>query len=205
MTTNWIHYFGYGSLVNRDTRPADESALSASLIGWQRVWGHRVTGPFGGQPCTSLSIEPKSCELASQSANSIDGVVVRISVEQLPDLDAREEGYERMVLPASHFVLPEGFDGDVIMVYRSLEENRFPATTDCPILQSYIDCVMAGYLGRFGQDGLLSLMASTKGWGLPTLNDRQAPFYPRHVTVDETHRHLFNQCISQAIKQEQAS
>lgn len=193
MTTNWINYFGFGSLVNRATRPPEESALSARLWGWQRVWNHRVTDPYRGQPCTSLNIEP----LASRSAGSIEGVVVRMPAEALPDLDAREFGYERLALPASDFDLPDEFEGDIIMVYRSREENRHIASEEHPVLQSYVDCVMAGYLERFGQNGLYSLVSSTRGWDRPRLNDRDTPFYPRWVPVDEEQRQLFDHCLDQ--------
>ncbi len=191
MVPNWIHYFGYGSLVNRDTRPVDEAASSARLNGWGRVWEHRVRDPNREKLCTSLSIEA----LPANEPSGIDGVIVRIPEHQLAQLDKREAGYERLALPAANFELPDDFDGDVIMVYRSLPANRVLADKEHPILQSYIDCVLAGYLQRFGEAGLHAMMASTRGWNRPILNDRAAPFYPRWVEVNEPSRVLFDECI----------
>ena len=81
MTSEWIHYFGYGSLVNRDTRPPDEPSICARLDGWKRVWGHRVQRSGEHAGCTSLSVLP--------SNGAIDGVVVRMPAANLPMLDER--------------------------------------------------------------------------------------------------------------------
>jgi len=43
--TQTVHYFGYGSLVNRNTRPAEEPWLATSVNDWQRAWSHRVERP----------------------------------------------------------------------------------------------------------------------------------------------------------------
>lgn len=202
MKTDWIYYFGYGSLVNRETRPADEVAHSARLQGWQRVWDHRVTDPNRDKRCTSLSIEP--CAVAAEQALpvGIEGVVVRLPVEHLPQLDARESGYDRLSLPLSDFELPPALlqqldaqDVDNIMVYRSQADNRHMADQDHPVLQSYVDCVMAGYLQRFGESGVQAMAASTRGWECSVFDDRAEPFYPRWVEVGEANKQYFDECV----------
>lgn len=175
MSVHWAHYFGFGSLVNRSTRPDGERAWNATLHGWQRVWEHRVLASDVRSSCTSLSVEP--------AKTSIQGVLVRIPLLDLPDLDAREEGYERMTLSASDFELPEDVNTDTIYLYRSLSENRHLADKAHPIAQSYVDCVMAGYQERFGETGLKMMLQSTRGWDRPMLNERLAPIYPRHVSL----------------------
>lgn len=216
MKTDWIHYFGYGSLVNRETRPADEHAQPARLNGWQRVWDHRVTDPNRGKPCTSLSIEPGP-GLVVQAGQEvvpagIDGVLVRLPREQLPQLDAREAGYDRLSLPLSDFVLSaellrqldeEGVDS--IMVYRSHTDNRVLADHDHPVLQSYVDCVMAGYLHRFGQQGVRDMVSSTRGWECPLFDDRADPFYPRWVEVDDAGRACFDALIMEQLEGQRGS
>lgn len=146
-----------------------------SLKGWRRVWNHRVAHSDARQGCTSLSIEPAQA--------IIDGVLVRMPVCELETLDAREYGYERMCLEATDFILPAGISVDTIYVYRSLQTNRHLADTRHPVAQSYVDCVMAGYLKRFGDDGLMRFLESTRGWDLPTLADRKEPTYPRSVDL----------------------
>jgi hypothetical protein len=56
-----------------------------------------------------------------------------------------------------------------------------------PILMSYLDVVVQGYLREFGQAGAEDFFATTDGWDIPVLDDRAAPRYPRHqaLTGDE--------------------
>ncbi|MGQ7844547.1 gamma-glutamylcyclotransferase family protein [Granulosicoccus sp. 3-233] len=216
MNTDWIHYFGYGSLVNRETRPADEIAHSARLNGWQRVWDHRVTDPAREKRCTSLSIEPTSGVVVQPGQEvvpaGIDGVVVRLPLAHLPQLDAREAGYDRLSLPLSDFELSDElrqqmFEEGVesIMVYRSQTENRLLADQGNPVLQSYVDCVMAGYLQRFGEQGVQDMVNSTRGWECPLFDDRRDPFYPRWVDVDDSSRQYFDSLIMAQLDLQQRS
>lgn len=196
MNNDWILYFGYGSLVNRNTRPSQEIAHSARLKGWQRVWDHRVSDPNRNKLCTSLSIEPAPIV-------AVEGVIVRLDRDKLPQLDERETGYDRLCLPASDFDLPEELlrqmssEGmaDTIMVYRSQFPNRALADAGYPVLQSYVDCVMAGYLHRFGEEGVNAMVSSTRGWELSMHNDRADPFYPRSVEVSTADQQYFDDCI----------
>ena len=183
MSSRLISYFGYGSLVNRETRPESEQAINVTLKGWQRVWNHRVTNVDARHACTSLSIE--------RAQGVIQGVLVQIPESELAALDEREYGYERMSLVGEDFVLPDGLNVNSIHVYRSLAHNRLLADGEHPVTQSYVDCVMAGYLKRFGDDGLQQLLQSTRGWDRPMLGDRHEPTYPRNVRLpDEQHRHF---------------
>ncbi|MFK7860693.1 MAG: gamma-glutamylcyclotransferase family protein [Granulosicoccus sp.] len=188
MSSQWINYFGYGSLVNRDTRPKEEQAINVTLKRWRRVWNHRVTNSDARQACTSLSVEP--------AEGNIDGVLVRIPVSELDALDAREFGYERMSLTAADFNLPANMHAETIYVYRSLPENQHLADDAHPVTQSYVDVVMAGYLDRFGDDGLRHLLRSTRGWNLPVLRDRADPTYPRSVSLPEEQYSYFDTLLA---------
>lgn len=188
MSSQWINYFGYGSLVNRDTRPEGEVATNVTLKGWGRVWNHRVTHTDRRKACTSLSIEP--------AEGSIDGVLVQIPISDLGVLDAREYGYERMSLPATDFILPSDIHADTIYVYRSLQKNRHLANAEHPVAQSYVDCVMAGYLNRFDDDGLRQFLKTTRGWNLPTLLDREQPTYPRSVRLSAEQYQYFESMLA---------
>ena len=191
-TDEEIVYFGYGSLVNRETRPREELAAPARLRGWHRLWGHRVAPRENRPPACSLSIAPNVPEAPLAEPNpaagepgesGIDGVVVRLPLAALPVLDQRESGYDRLTLPAADFDLPAGLGVEHVHVYRSKVENRtspFPAQ---PILQSYVDCVMAGYLRVFGEGGLDAFLLSTRGWEGAIVDDRAAPRYVRAVQV----------------------
>ena len=194
MTSDWIYYFGYGSLVNRDTRPAGEFSEPATLKGWRRVWENRTADADRSQQCTSLSIEA----LSQPTQGAIEGVIARMPVSELQQLDLREAGYNRLKLPVDQFELSDLVDTQFVYVYQSEPQNRFLANQEHPILQSYIDCVLAGYLTQFGSAGMQAMIDSTRGWNHPVLDDRAAPHYPRAVEIDKNLQQLIDQLLAGA-------
>lgn len=187
-----IAYFGYGSLVNRDTRPVQEVANTARLSGWERHWAHRVDDDGTHRRCTSLSARP------AQNENAwIDGVVVLIEPADLPALDKRESGYFRQSVPLSQLQLDVDLPVDEVVIYQSFDKHFKPADGQFPILQSYVDCVMAGYSRLFGQAGLDAFMHSTQGWQGHIVDDRVNPLYPRAITLSAQQREHFDSLIKQ--------
>ena len=183
-----ITYFGYGSLVNRTTRPAGEISAPARLNGWQRVWSHRNARAGELDGCSSLNVRELDTagvdlESARLPGRGIDGVIATIDLADLPALDARESGYDRRMVPVEQFDLSEPVTTSAIAVYVSKRQNTFPADTCFPVLQSYIDCVMAGFLDRFGDEGLLHFLATTEGWHSPVDPDRDRPRYVRALDL----------------------
>ena len=204
MNADCITYFGYGSLVNRATRPAIEVAYPARLYGWQRVWGHRVLS--AQQPCDELA--RSCCSLSVQKLINIDsshretvpfieGVVVSIPISELPILDKREAGYERHVIPCDQFELPTECSVDHIHVYVSKLANQGCATEDFPILQSYVDCVLAGYCEVFEPMGMQRFVDSTKGWDGVIENERDKPKYPRAVSLPVRQLAQFDRIVAE--------
>jgi len=70
-------------------------------------------------------------------------------------------------------------------MYVSRMEHVGSASKHYPLLQSYVDCVLAGFLAVFGWDGVERFMQSTQGWSAPMLADRAAPLYPRAVQLPD--------------------
>ena len=195
MSGQWIDYFGYGSLVNRETRPIDEIGVDARLHGWRRSWSHRSMGGASNEHnCTSLTVEPVS-DSNNADLPVIDGVLVRLKSDALAELDQREYGYERLTLDADCFDLPPDHDCQEIVLYRSLPANRHTAEPHFPILQSYVDCVLAGYLRRFGNEGLQRMLNTTVGWDRYIMDDRLEPLYPRHVIIQADQQAGFDNLI----------
>jgi len=172
-----VSYFGYGSLVNRRTRPTEEVWEATSVAGWQRSWSHRVVRPEAAAVAQDPAVGGFSV-LTVQPASKvcIDGVQVSMASEELPQLDAREGGYNR------HSVITAA-SSDLVAMYVSRTEHVAAASKDYPLLQSYVDCVMAGFLAVFGWDGVDRFINSTAGWQAPMLLDRAEPLYPRAVTI----------------------
>ena len=166
-------FFGYGSLVNRQTH-IYTPAYRARLTGWRRAWKHtkgRLT-PF----LTGVRDE----------GSVIDGLVAHVPGGDWAALDLREEGYGRHAILSGLTV--EGDPALAAQVYAvpvlSMEVQDDPA----PILMSYLDVVIQGYLREFGVQGAHDFFATTDGWDTPVLNDRAEPRYPRAqvLTPEET-------------------
>ena len=183
--------------MNRETRPAGEFSKPATLKGWRRVWENRTADPNRVQQCTSLSAEA----LKQPSGGSIDGVIGRMPRSHLAQLDEREAGYDRLALSVDQFDISDnhvGVEADVIYVYQSERQNRFLANDEHPILQSYIDCVLAGYLTQFGPSGMQAMVDSTRGWNRPIMDDRAAPHYPRAVQLGQDLQLEFDRIVAAA-------
>lgn len=165
-------FFGYGSLVNRSTH-GYPSARPARLDGWRRVWVH-----VAARPVAFLSVEP-------DPEGQILGLVADVPGGDWSALDLREHAYRR------HEVRPVCLTGETAIgaqVYAVPAADHLPPTTAHPLLLSYIDTVVQGFLREFGPAGADHFFATTAGWRVPVLNDRAIPRYPRAqaLSPDET-------------------
>lgn len=167
MTGLWV--FGYGSLVNLDTH-SYETHYPARLTGWTRSWRHWIDTP--NRKAVSLTVEPSD-------GTRIEGRVAFVPDAALPALDQREAGYDRISLP------PDALDIDgptvPVVMYRS--RSCQPGGATHPIIQSYVDCVLAGFEALGGAVAIERFISSTDGWETPILRDRATPLYPRAVTL----------------------
>lgn len=184
-----IGYFGYGSLVNRDTlRTEIVAAYPARVTGWRRVWLPRPANApkFAGVGPAVLTVE-------RAEGHAIDGMLVIDRVENIASVDERENIYRRVSLTSAALT----FYGDVppadipLHIY---ERNYEPEvnTPPSPILRSYLDAVFQGYFRAFGEDGLRRFVTETSGFGLPIHEDRHAPAYPRAIELTSDEGHLFD-------------
>lgn len=164
------YFFGYGSLVNRRTH-VYAPAHRATLPGWRREW--RATAL---RPAAFLTARPVP-------GSEIDGLIAPVPGHDWAALDQREAGYER--LPASD-VRHEMDAAPFVAVYSI--PPRGDDRESCPILLSYLDVVVQGFLVEFGAAGVGRFFESTDNWNLPVADDRAAPLYPRaqNLTAAET-------------------
>lgn len=166
-------FFGYGSLVNRATHDYAPGE-PARLAGWRRVWRHTTLRDW-----PYLSAEPAEAE--------IDGLVAAVPGDDWALLDRREAAYRRQ--PLAHDRLTTApLWAHRIEIYAVDPDHALPAN-DHPILLSYLDTVVQGFLREFGQAGVARFFATTAGWA-PILDDRAAPHYPRHQTTSAAERRL---------------
>lgn len=169
---NHAYFFGYGSLVNRDTHRF-EGAQPARLRGWRRVWRHTVL-----RDVAYLTVVP-------DPGAEIDGLIAEVPHEDWAALDERERAYDRVA--AAHQVAHTLPHAPEIAVYTIPEGKHGRPSETGPVLLSYLDVVVQGYLREFGEAGAHRFFDTTDGWDAPVLDDRADPIYPRHrrLSVDE--------------------
>lgn len=161
-------FFGYGSLVNRLTHDHAD-AHPAVAHGWRRAWRR---SPL--RPAAYLTVVP------DESAE-IDGIVAAVPGGDWAALDAREGAYDRLPLERLTHRVERLVEAAIYAIPADRHEAPSPAS---PILLSYLDIVVQGYLREFGQAGLTRFVETTDGWDAPVLNDRAAPRYPRSRALE---------------------
>ena len=161
-------FFGYGSLVNRKTHDYP-TALPARARGWRRVWRHTSR-----RPAAFLSVR-------EAPGHQIEGLVAAVPGGDWAALDAREAAYDRLPLAAPD-VAHDHPHPITVSIYRTSPAHEAPEAAH-PILLSYLDCVVQGFLHVFGEAGADRFFETTDGWDGTILDDRAAPRYPRHVDL----------------------
>jgi len=193
---DWVAYFGYGSLVNDRTRNAQSFGIAGRLKGYRRHWSiwkassERQAFGFGGIAALSVAPDPTAW---------IDGLLIFDRRDHLPNVDEREAHYDRLSLNLADFTaedeLPEGIESFIYVGQPAHTDAIDPAF---PILQSYVDAVMQGFLHKFGPDGLIRFVEETSGWQMPIVMDRHRPFYPRNITLSGEEEKLVDAAIKAA-------
>ncbi|MFZ7091145.1 gamma-glutamylcyclotransferase family protein [Primorskyibacter sp. 2E233] len=167
-----IYFFGYGSLVN-DLTHGYSPVHRASAQGWRRAW--RFTPDRKVAYLTAIRAP----------GHQIDGLIAPVPPEGWATLDLREHAYER--LPAAHEVTHDAEATD-IAIYAIHPDRLHMPDEDHPVLMSYLDVVLQGYLREYGTEGATRFVATTDGWDAPILDDRAKPIYPRAQRLDPAER-----------------
>ncbi len=173
-----ITYFGYGSLVNIDTIPANAEVTPGRLRGWVREWRVCGVGEDGQGRC-ALSVRP-------EAGAEIRGVMAREARTGLQALEHRERRYEKVEAIGTAFSCEARNEpGPVeLFLFKAAPDHLRWGTETYPILQSYLDCVLAGYFRIWDEEGIDHFLETTEGWHVPVLNDRANPHYPRKIDLD---------------------
>lgn len=159
------YFFGYGSLVNLATHDFPDPR-PARLKGWRRAWRHTDL-----RPVAFLTAVP-------DPEAEIEGMIAHVPKNDWAALDEREWAYDR--IPATDSITHPLTHEVEIAVYAVPSGRDNEPTNHHPLLLSYIDVVVQGYLRAYGEEGADRFFATTDGWSAPILNDRAAPRYPRH-------------------------
>ncbi|WP_208353939.1 gamma-glutamylcyclotransferase family protein [Pseudaestuariivita rosea] len=162
-------FFGYGSLVNGSTHNYPETTAT-QVTGWRRAWRRAE-----GRPVSFLTVVPDPNTV-------IEGLVATVPGGNWTALDAREASYTRATAKTNC--------AREVAIYTIEDGSHTAPCDDHPILLSYVDVVVQGFLREFGEAGVDRFIETTSGWNGPILNDRPAPRYPRHQTLSQTERAL---------------
>lgn len=191
-----VGYFGYGSLVNRATLTTGHvEAHRARLKGWRRTW--RPRPDMGATPGVTLpdGLAPSLLTAHRAEGASIDGLLVIDFAVNLAGVDTREFRYHRrdIALADLEFTDPgHGLGAGITLhVYEARVEHP-AADGPAPILRSYLDAVMQGFLREFGPDGLHRFVLETDAFHTPIHEDRAQPLYPRAVSLSPEEVELFD-------------
>ncbi len=175
-------FFGYGSLVNRATH-VFEDAHRAQLHGWRRAWRHTNL-----RPRAFLTAVPATPDCI------IDGLVAHVPGDDWAGLDERERAYDRTRV--TQHVRHDVGRAVHVQVYAIPQGKHGQPDAAHPVLLSYVDVVVQGYLREFGEDGVDRFFATTDGWEAPILNDRAAPQYGRYCPVGADERALVDDYLA---------
>jgi len=175
-------FFGYGSLVNRATH-AYPQAARARVRGWARVW----RGTSLRRVAYLSAVEAPGTE--------IEGLIAAVPGADWRALDARERAYARHPLAqVSHDQIHDRPGPLSIMIYK-VEPHHVSTEGPHPILLSYLDTVVQGYLREFGETGVARFFETTRGWEVGVVNDRAAPQYPRAQQTTTAERALVDAAL----------
>jgi hypothetical protein len=175
-------FFGYGSLVNRATH-AFPGAATATAKGWLRAWRHTALREYA-----YLTAVPAP-------GAQIHGLIAAVPGADWQALDAREHAYVRRIDTDNiHHARPETAE---IAIYAIAPEAMTEPTEKHPILLSYLDVVVQGYLTEFGTSGPAHFFETTIGWDAPVLDDRAAPIYPRHQRLMDAERRIVDDALEE--------
>jgi len=141
--------------------------MPVRVRGWKRAWNFVLR-------------RAGMCALGVSRARAAvsNGVLVHVSLEELPKFDAREGGYKRRRLDPK-VCTPLGGDripADDLWIY--VPTKRGMPTNEAPIVQSYVDVVLQGCLtisSAFADE----FVQTTDLWDTARLDDRKAPRYAR--------------------------
>ncbi|WP_299014326.1 gamma-glutamylcyclotransferase family protein [uncultured Photobacterium sp.] len=180
-----MYIFGYGSLINSHSRQLTGQtgkALPVIVNGLQRHWG-KVDGRYRISPL--VAVEGEGC---------CNGVLVNIHEDVLSRFDCREKGYRRIELDPDNLVAyVEVSRTEPIWAY--VRTNPAPPCNEKPIMQTYVDTVLAGCLS-ISEQFAETFVETTKGWHHPLENDRHQPKYGNRAGISQAHLELIDRLIT---------
>ena len=185
-----MYIFGYGSLINAYSRQQTGNTgdvIPVLVNGLQRHWG-KIEGSY-----------PISPLVVVREKGQCNGVLIEVDNVALIEFDKREHGYQRVEIEWDNitFVCPQllTMNGPV-WVY--INDDFCSPCHQKPIIQTYVDTVLAGCLAISPQFAEL-FMSTTQGWQHAYENDRHQPKYGNLAYVFDQDKDTIDQLVELAI------
>jgi hypothetical protein len=202
-TSRQQYVFGYGSLIERESRlatwPSATVALPVVVSGIARGWFDQTDVP---------SWNPTYVGAVAKPGAPCNGVIFPVTPAEFAAFAERETGYEPSQIDRSQITMLDGNSavptGDIW--YFANTRQRLPSD-EHPIVQSYVDVCLNGCLeiedmypvakqANFAK----RFIKTTSHWGLPWVNDRIYPwrpfiYVPRAFAIDALIQELLGQYL----------
>lgn len=187
-----MYIFGYGSLINADSRQRTGNtgeAIPVVVEGLQRYWG-KIAGSY---PISPLVVIPQQ--------GQCNGVLVEVDAIALAEFDKREHGYQRIEIEWDKITCIDKSTVDITApVWVYVNDDFCSPCHQKPIIQTYVDTVLAGCLAispQFAEQ----FISMTKGWQHAYENDRHQPKYGNLAHVFEQEKDIIDQLVQSVIIQ----
>jgi len=185
------YVFGYGSLINPDSRGCTvDSTKSARVIkvlakGLERSWNYNCRDVYTAVGVSKVDDPSITC----------NGVIIPIDdpINDLPKLDERELHYRRVPLSRKNISIihddrNQGVSDEkllapdaIIWVYEIVD--TFIPTTEIPISQIYVDCIISGCIKEGGIEFAKQFIENTHGWNTSVwVNDRTSEHFRKNIS-----------------------
>lgn len=169
-----IYIFGYGSLINKTSRDSTCKCKYESIpvildkeFNYRRIWKYRsYKGNF-----TALTLE----KVSNNKATNINGVLFRVSNDNIKCFDIREKGYKRIVIPNEYIKSYHNYKlelkDSIIYTYVAINNNCRLPNKDYQINQTYLDICINGCL-FYGEQFTRDFLLLTQYWSKYWINNR---------------------------------
>ena len=182
-----MYIFGYGSLLNSHSRKLTGQtgeAIPVVVSGLIRHWSLIDD---------SYQLSPLAVEIGEGQVN---GVLLEVNDSSLNDFDIREAGYSRIKINHNKIDMPGRLDSTK-PVWAYVTNSINSPTEQAPIVQSYVDTVLAGCLD-ISENFAIHFIETTLGWHHPFENDRTQPKYQRRAGVTDEHISIIDNLLAKS-------
>lgn len=181
-----MYIFGYGSLINAASRKLTGQtgkATPAIAHGLVRYWG-KIDDSYTLSPL-----------VVNKGEGQVNGVLLEVDDAALAEFDRRERGYHRIPVEPKQIETDQPFNRDhAIWVY--VKDAPLPPCANTPIMQSYVDTVLAGCL-EVSHAFAEHFVRHTVGWHHAKENDRHQPKYGNLAGVEDHHYAVIDSLLSE--------